>query len=69
MAVDHGEDGHLKRCACCGAPLPQPFGEALEDSFEAYSIPSRDQVLEIDFCAGLGFGGGGGGAGTGFDCV
>ena len=44
---------------CC-APLPQPYGGALEGSFEYYGIPSRDQVLDIDFCAELEMG---------FDCV
>ena len=56
VPVDDDEAGHLKRFACCGAPLPQPYGEALKGSSEDYGIPTWDQVFEIDFCAGLGIG-------------
>ena len=51
--VGHDEAGHLERCACCGTPLLQHYGEAPECSFD-------DQVYGIDFCAELRIG---------FDCV
>ena len=54
MAVDHGEAGHIERCACCGVPLSQSHGQALEGSYGDYSIPSRDQGFRIDVCAGSG---------------
>ena len=56
VAVDHDEVGHLKRCACCGAPLPQPYGEALVGRVKYCDQPPRDQVYGIDICAGLGIG-------------
>ena len=56
VVVDYDQAGHLERCACCGAPLPHPYGAALEGSSEDYGIPSRDQVFRIDFCAWLGLG-------------
>ena len=57
VALNHGEVGHFKRCGCCGAPLPQPYGEALEGGFKESGMPSRDRVFEINVCAGLGVGG------------
>ena len=56
VAVDHDEAGHLERCACCGAPLPQSYREALASSFEDFGLPLWDRVYRIDFCAGLGIG-------------
>ena len=51
VSVDHDEAGHHERCACFGAPLLQPYGEALEISLEDYGITSRDQVLlGLDLC-------------------
>ena len=35
-AIDHNEAERFERCTCCGAPLPQPYGEALEGNFEDY---------------------------------
>ena len=51
MAVDHAETGYLERRAYCGAP---PYGEALENSFEDYGTPSRDQVFGLTSVRGSG---------------
>ena len=56
VALDHDKAGYLERCLCCCAPLPSPYGEALEGRFEYYGLPPRDQVYGINVCAGLAIG-------------
>ena len=56
VAVAHDETAHVERCACRGAPLSQPHGQALDGSYEDYGILSRVQGFRIEVCAGLGIG-------------